>query len=405
MPRASDNRRAHRSGHGRSLRGLKTVRLLSTQNLITTASNTTKPRSACRDCAYMLAMSLATAYFRCCTIFMMPSGASRLRLFGGVYYWRPRAVDEGRFHSQRRRAILREQPEVKLLFGSDQQIAVFAACVVAGQFIIAAVVADQPWWVILLAAYGIGAFASHYLNVVMHECSHNLVMPGISLNKAFSIVANMPALVPGAMTFRHYHLLHHRYLGRRGLDADIPMPWEVRLFGRSRFGKFLWLLLQPITYTVLHPLQVRRLVPLDAWLVANIVVVGGTGVAIGLWFGAGAALYLALSTYFALGPHPTGVHVLQEHLIFDSKSNSETSSYYGPINAISINHGLHLEHHDFPYVPGSRLPQLRRLAPSYYLGRSHHTSRIVTMWRFVMDRQIALDNRVILPETPQQANP
>ena len=85
-------------------------------------------------------------------------------------------MDEGRFHRERRAAILREQPEIKRLFGPDPRTAWFATAVVCGQFAIAAAVTGHSWWVILIAAYFVGAFATHYLNVVMHECSHNLVL-------------------------------------------------------------------------------------------------------------------------------------------------------------------------------------------------------------------------------------
>ena len=173
-------------------------------------------------------------------------------------------MDEGRFHRERRAAILRERPEIKRLFRPDLRTAWTTMAVVCGQFVLAAAVAGQSWWVILIAAYGVGAFATHYLNVVMHECAHNLVLGTTPRNKAFSIFANLPALVPGAMGFRHYHLLHHRFLGRRGLDADVAMEWEARLFGRRPFGKFVWLLAQPFTYTILHPLQVRAASPSTA---------------------------------------------------------------------------------------------------------------------------------------------
>jgi sphingolipid 4-desaturase/C4-monooxygenase len=311
-------------------------------------------------------------------------------------------VDEGRFHRERRAAILRQQPEVKRLFGPDPRTAWFATAVVCGQFALAAAVTGQPWWVILIAAYGVGAFANHYLNVVTHECSHNLVLSTTPLNKAFSIFANLPALVPAAMGFRHYHLLHHRFLGIRGLDADVAMPWEVRLIGRRPFGKFFWLLVQPFTYTIVHPMQVRRRIALDGWLAANFVLVCIAVATVGLILGPGALLYLGLSSYFSLGPHPTGAHVLQEHFIFEG--DSETTSYYGPMNAISINFGLHLEHHDFPNVAGERLSELRRFAPKFYEGRFCHRSRLATMWRFITDPRIALDTRVIRVDAPARYN-
>jgi sphingolipid delta-4 desaturase len=125
-------------------------------------------------------------------------------------------------------------------------------------------------------------------------------------------------------------------------------------------------------------------------------------VIVGLILGPGALVYLGLSSYFSLGPHPTGAHVLQEHFVFEG--DSETTSYYGPINAISINLGLHLEHHDFPNVPGQSLAQVRRMAPKFYEGRFCHRSRLATMWRFITDPRIALDTRVIHADAPAGPN-
>ena len=296
-------------------------------------------------------------------------------------------------HRERRAAILLAYPAVKRLFGPCPMTALFAAMVLAAQLALAAAVAHAPWWLVLGAAYGVGAFLAHYLNVVVHECSHNLAFRSTALNKALGIFANLLGVLPSAIAFRHYHLLHHRFLGRPALDADVPSRWEVHLVGRSRIGKLAWLLTQPITYGLVNPLQVRDRIALDPWLAANAALVLASSAALFLWLGSASLTYLALSVYFAVGPHPTGAHILQEHIIFEG--SYETASYYGPINAISINHGLHLEHHDFPNVAGPRLAELRRIAPEYYSQRFHHRSRLATLWRFVMDPRIALDSRLI----------
>lgn len=299
------------------------------------------------------------------------------------------------YHRQRRREILRAHPEVRALIGPRPATLISTTVVLAGQFAIAALLGRHPWWWAILAAFLVGAFLAHYLHVVIHEAAHNLVFRGTAANKAAAIFANLASVAPSAMGFRHYHLLHHRFLGERGLDADVAPQWEAGLIGRGWAGKLAWIVLQPLTYTVLHPIQTKRPLPIDGWLALNVVVVLGAAAAMGWAFGLASVIYLLASTYFAVGPHVTGAHILQEHIIFEGRY--ATASYYGPLNGVSMNFGLHMEHHDFPGVSGARLVQLRRLASSHYDGLFHHRSRAKVLWLFCFDRRVGLDARMIHP--------
>jgi sphingolipid 4-desaturase/C4-monooxygenase len=164
--------------------------------------------------------------------------------------------------------------------------------------------------------------------------------------------------------------------------------------GSSSWRKLIWLIFLPLFYGLIHIAAVRERLRVDRWLVANtIIVLAFTGAMLAV-FGWTSLAYLAVSSYLAAGPHPTGAHILQEHIIFAPESY-ETASYYGPVNLLSLNHGYHLEHHDFPGVPGLRLPQLHEMAHDFYAGRYVHRSRLATLWRFVFDPRNTVRRRLI----------
>ena len=75
----------------------------------------------------------------------------------------------------------------------------------------------------------------------------------------------------------------------------------------------------------------------------------------------------------------------------------ETCSYYGPLNWVTFNVGYHVEHHDFPSIPGSRLPLLSKIAPEYYMNLNYHTSWTNVLWRYITDPKVGPSARVRRP--------
>ena len=81
----------------------------------------------------------------------------------------------------------------------------------------------------------------------------------------------------------------------------------------------------------------------------------------------------------------------------DPRTNTplpETFSYYGSLNFLTFNVGLHNEHHDFPAVPWTRLWKLREIAGEFYEDLPQHKSWVAVMWNFVVDEQVGMTCRV-----------
>jgi sphingolipid delta-4 desaturase len=110
-------------------------------------------------------------------------------------------------------------------------------------------------------------------------------------------------------------------------------------------------------------------------------------------FGTKALFYLMVGSLLGLSIHPCAGHFLAEHYVWEEPT--ETYSYYGPLNFFAFNVGFHVEHHDFPKVPGSRLPKLREMAKEFYPTNPKYQSWPGVMYRFVMDANMGTYNRVV----------
>ncbi|HEX4800071.1 MAG: fatty acid desaturase [Myxococcales bacterium] len=300
-------------------------------------------------------------------------------------------------HRERAKQILAKHPELRELFERDRRSALWTVVLVALQIFVGIGLGffDAPWWVIILTAYAFGAFANHALFVLIHDYTHNVVFRKANANRLGSIFANIAIVFPAAIGFRNYHLLHHKYLGIQGLDADVPMSNEARWVGNSWWRKTFWLSMYWAVLALLRPIKVKAMRTIDRWVVFNAVAMVAAMAPIVWFFGWWPVAYLFLSTLFALGVHPVGARWIQEHYVF--KEGQETYSYYGPLNKLAFNMGYHNEHHDFPQVPWSRLPAVRAAAPEFYDHLYHHRSWTKLLFQVLFSSKFSLHNRIVRP--------
>lgn len=149
------------------------------------------------------------------------------------------------------------------------------------QFISFWLLRNASWQTLVIMAYCLGGVVNHSLTLAVHEIAHNLAF-GHSrpmANRLFGFFANLPIGIPMSISFKKYHLEHHRYqvnflynileetgpqfwldftLNLKGddkLDTDIPTKLEAVLFCNTG-TKILWVLLQPFFYS-LRPFMVN----------------------------------------------------------------------------------------------------------------------------------------------------
>merc|ERR1712146_378000 len=268
----------------------------------------------------------------------------------------------GEPHATRRKEIVKAHPQIKKLFGHCPRTKWVVLLSVTAQLVGAYLVRDlfysQPlaWF---LATYTFSGTINHMMTLAVHELAHNLGFKKPLWNRLCAIFANLPMAIPAAVSFRRYHLEHHRYQGDDVMDVDVPTYAEGYIVGNNVLAKTIWMFFQPLFYS-LRPLFVAPK-KAGAWELVNLAAVVAFDLTVYKAWGMGAFLYLFLGTLLGMGLHPVAGHFIAEHYVFIK--GQETYSYYGPLNWVAFNVGYHNEHHDFPFIPGSRLPLVRALAP------------------------------------------
>ncbi|CAE7940833.1 degs1, partial [Symbiodinium sp. KB8] len=262
-------------------------------------------------------------------------------------------------HKTRRGEIMKKYgDEINALLGVDPTLKFKVLLSLGIQLALCYLVRDMSWWAWFFVTYTISGTINHSLTLAMHEVSHNIAFKNLLANKLFGVLTNMPLGIPSFASFRRYHMEHHTYQGEDRVDTDVPTAFEVAFFNNTA-KKLLWVVLQPAFYA-LRPLLTNPKAP-TRWEAINFSCQIAFDFAIYHFFGGKALAYLIFGTLLGMGLHPMAGHFIAEHYTFIK--GQETYSYYGPLNWFSYNVGYHNEHHDFPTIPGSRLPLVRDIAP------------------------------------------
>src|ERR1700679_759161 len=173
-------------------------------------------------------------------------------------------------HRLRTRQILQQHPDVRKLIGKNNYTFFAVLGLVLFQVAMAWLVKGSSWWIIVGAAYLLGAFADHSLFVMIHECAHHLLFKSRAANRLAGILSNLPQLFPSSVSFEKYHIKHHSFQGVHELDADLPNKWEAKLISNSFLGKALWLLFFPI-FQIFRLSRLKEIHPIDGWIITNFV--------------------------------------------------------------------------------------------------------------------------------------
>jgi len=252
--------------------------------------------------------------------------------------------------------------------------------------------------VYLFTAYAFGGTLVQSLFLAIHELSHNLGSKSLPVNRLIGFVANVPIVIAFSQAFKPHHMAHHRNQGDEP-DDDIATELEAWLVSGTTtcyadhcLRKSVFMFFQIFGYALRPLLLHPNLLPPMKWLALNWAFVLTTDALILKLMGPSALFYLLLSVFFAGSIHPMAGHFIAEHYVVDGKF--ETYSYYGPLNVLAYNVGYHNEHHDFPNIPGSRLPEVKRIAPEFYDDLPQCPSWPGMVFNFIFDDNITLYSRM-----------
>jgi sphingolipid delta-4 desaturase len=283
-------------------------------------------------------------------------------------------------HYTRRRMILDKHPEIIQLMKPDYSSFWITWALLGVQVLTCYLIQDLSFWPLLLISYALGGIMSNLFFILIHDFTHFACFRSTKVNQFLAILSNFGNGIPTAMAFQKFHADHHNFLGRPNMDPDMACQWEIKLY-RGAFRKVLhvvflliWYIIRPYCQGNKKPsvMEIINIFAIIVWDTLIFYIFGWKGV-----------FYLVMGSLCALGPNPVGFRHFAEH--FEFVSGQDTYSYYGPMNYIMLNIGYHIEHHDFPNIPWSKLPKVKEIAPEFYDTLPSHSSYFLVFWKYVTD--------------------
>ncbi|KAI5958688.1 DES1 [Candida pseudojiufengensis] len=320
------------------------------------------------------------------------------------FYW----TNEAEPHVQRRKLILEKYPEVRKLTGYEPKTKWYVLLVVLLQLSVSYYLRNTPVLSLKFIglSYIIGATANQAIFLAIHELSHNLLFKKPLHNKLFAILTNIPIGIPYSASFQPYHQLHHKFMGDEYLDTDLPTKFESIILS-NLLGKVFFATCQ-IFFYALRPMFITQIKFTYIHLLNIIFQILFDNIWVKL-FGWKSLIYFIMSSFLAGSLHPCAGHFIAEHYVLNENNTprtelkngsnvipipAETYSYYGSLNYLTWNVGYHNEHHDFPYIAWTKLPELRRIASEFYDPLPKVNSWCGVLWWFIFNDVNLLWNRV-----------
>ena len=293
--------------------------------------------------------------------------------------------------------MLAAHPEIRDLMRPAPSTAVWCVLVAGLQVGLALYAANLSWgWVVGLA-WLCGAWLNMAMFELAHQCNHSLVFKKTSWNRWLFTLVSLPMFLSAHHTWWVEHLVHHNDLGakkdfitrrrtlllmtRRASPMFLPysLPMLVLQLGRSIVGLVVYMggllrgRLEPswLALAILgdaHLISGYRKSRITHWAVVYPLLNIALTVALFGLAGWKAVVYLLASQTFMTGfLHPVmfGIILSTSHF-YGHRHYQPTASYYGWLNKLTFNNGMHTEHHDIAAIPWQHMPKLRRIAPEFF---------------------------------------